>query len=62
MDQTETPSSRTIAKLVFLQNQTRNPKRDQRLQGHGADIGDVKVARVLYYSASEIEEVTHGRH
>ena len=27
-------------------------EKDQKLQGHHADIGDVEVVRVLYYSAS----------
>ena len=51
------PSSWKIVKLVFLRKQDAEPKRGiSKLEGHRADIGDVDVVRVLYYSASGKEK------
>ena len=65
----ESPSSWKIVKLIFLRKPDAEPKkRDQKLQGHCPDIGDVEVTRVLYCSSSgkgkrtcELEEFTHWR-
>ena len=47
MVQMEVPSSWKIVKLVLLRKE-----RDQKEQGHSADIGDVEVVRILCYSSS----------
>ena len=37
---------------LLEETRRRTKERDQKLQGHSADIGDVEMVRVLYYSAS----------
>ena len=52
MGQMEAPSSWKIVKLVFLRKPDTAPKkRDHKLQGNCADIGDVEVVCILYHSA-----------